>query len=106
MPSRSTYINHHARTSRLRLVAVKTIFFHILIPLPTTTVCFHIGKYVISYLDSGGGGSTHQGRHVRPVGRCVSAYRGVAVFTAVTIPSKVKSTALVHLVYQLAYGAL
>ena len=34
MPSRSTYINHHARTSRLRLVAVKTIFFHILIPLP------------------------------------------------------------------------
>ena len=38
MPSRSTYINHHARTSRLRLVAVKTIFFHILIPLPGLTL--------------------------------------------------------------------
>ena len=28
-----------------------------------------------------------QGGHVRPVGRCVSTYRGVVVFTTVTIPS-------------------
>ena len=38
MQSHSTYINHHARTSRLRLVAVKTIFFQILIPLPRLTL--------------------------------------------------------------------
>ena len=31
--------------------------------------------------------SDNQGRGVRPVGRCVSTYRGVVVFTTVTIPS-------------------
>ena len=51
MPSRSTYINHHARTSRLRLVAVKTIFFHILIPLPGLKCLTHpspIQKLIIT----------------------------------------------------------
>jgi hypothetical protein len=57
MPSRSTYINHHARTSRLRLVAVKTIFFHILIPLPRLTgkrLLFEYAEWYTIFIMPGG----------------------------------------------------